>query len=225
MKEKLFRQIVSQKSVMEVMENHLPVWESVREIRKNYDDFIMNIKKIGDCLAETETDLTPLKEKLHLSKESLIGQVLPVAGVLGVFAGDTGDRKLEKITDVKIIDLEKMKTGALRKYCLKVLNRASELLDIPANGKTEEADRTISGYGLTGKHLEKLQESFDRYCENADIHRDALKKIMKNEARLERHIRDNNLLLRKKMDRLILLFRETWKEFHDSYFNARKSGN
>ena len=224
MKEKLLRQLEAQRSVMGVMENNLQVWQSVKEIRKNYDTFVRNIKKIGDCLAVTGTDLEPLKEKMRLSRESTIGHLLPIAGVMEVFAGDTGDRKLAKIAKATIKSPEKMKTSSLRKYCLEVLKRASGLLESPAAGTKGKDDHHLSGYGLTVKHIQRLQESSDFFCHIVDNYEEALEKRDKYETRLERYIQDNKMILTRKLDRTILLFRDSHKEFHDSYFRARFHG-
>jgi chromosome segregation ATPase len=218
---KLVKQMAIQKSVMDVMEKNLAAWQSVEEMRKDYDLFVRNLKKIDDDLAEIKKDLAPLKKKRLRSKNALIQQLSPVTGILEVYAGDSGDRKLARLTDSRIDDLKRLKTDALKQYCEKVLKEVASLMETQAGNNQKGSRRMISGYGLTEEHLERLKKALDQYATDAENHMNSRNDIRKSRARLERRVRENSQLLKKRMDRMMLLFHDSHKDFHDAYFSSR----
>ena len=147
MTEKQLKQVAIQKAVMDVMEKHIAMWQSVTALRGKYDQFVRNLKKIADFESHIQTDLAPLKARKKESKNGLVEKVFPVTSVLSVYAFDRKDGKLGKLVNVKFSNLEKMKVGALEKYCLKILKIAGAFLE-----KKEESDkRLLYSYPLRPK--------------------------------------------------------------------------
>jgi len=178
-------------------------------LKNEYDLFVRNIKKIDDHMSVLRTDLEPLKENRLQSRKALINQVFPVISVTGVFAYDKGNKKLGKLVQVKFSELEKMKSDELKKYCIRVLKAARSM------------NEKLSDYGISGKHLDQLQQSLDQFIRDDEAFvqaRDAKKKSGK---KLDRRLRENNRLLKKKMDRMMQLFRETQKTFYNAYLGSR----
>ncbi|MCK4746133.1 MAG: hypothetical protein KAT15_03820, partial [Bacteroidales bacterium] len=76
-------------------------------------------------------------------------------------------------------------------------------------------------YGLTPRHLESLQFALDNSIrDEADFNETKLKK-KKSKAKFEQRIRENNLLLKKKLDRMMHLFRDSQKTFYGAYIKSR----
>jgi hypothetical protein len=215
------KQIEIQKSVMDVMEKNLSKWQSIEEMRKNYDLFIRNIKKIDDYLAEVKADPASLKKKMLRSKKELIRHLSPVIGVLEVYAGDSGNKKLVRLAASGIDDLKRLKAGALTGYCRQVLKAINSLTEKQAAEAPGGPDRMISDYGLTLNHLEKLKEASDQHAADIKDYRNSRDEIRKSRSGLERRIRENSKIVKRRMDPIMLLFRDSHRDFHDAYFSSR----
>lgn len=215
------KQLFIQKAVMEVMEKNLSKWQSVKELKKKYDLFVRNIKKIDDYDTILRTDFAPLKEKRAISKKELMGKVFPVISVLGVFAYDKGDKKTGKLANVKFSELEKMKHNALVKYSTRVLKISGLLIEQNPEAGEKTTKHVIADYGLTSKHLEGLQTALDISIGDEAAYAEIRLRKKKSKAKLERRIRDNNTLLKKKLDRMMHLFSDSQKSFYSAYIKSR----
>jgi hypothetical protein len=215
MTEKQEKKVAVQKAVMEVMETHNSRWQSVPEMKKNYDIFVRNLKKIDDHIEVLRTDPDPLKkDRLH-SRQALIDQLFPVISVLGVYAFDRGDSKLGKFVRMKFSDLEKMKADALQKYGIKVLKTSRALME------GQEAGQPLTDYGLTGKHLDRMKQALDRFIQDDASYVRSREEKKKSRKKLDRRIAENDQLLKKKLDRMMHLFRDTQKKFYNAYTGSR----
>lgn len=215
------KQLAIQKSVMQVMELHTAKWQGVTEVKNKYDMFVRNIKKIDDDLSMIATDLAPLKEKTGNARKALVEGVFPVVSVLGVFASDMGDKKLTRLVDLNDGELEKMKSESLKKYCNQIIKTSKKLL-APAGEDAKKAPKhELSGYGLNNGHIEKAEKALESFIREEAGYLDTRIKRKKSQAKLEQRISENNRLLKRNLDRMVPLFRDTQKAFHDAYIKAR----
>ncbi len=213
--------VAIQKAVMGVMEKNLTQWQSIAELKSKYDQFVRNVKKIDDYSVILQTNLTPLKEKRADSTRKLVEQLFPVTSVLGVFAYDMGDKKLGNLCNAKYSELEKMKHDSLVKFSVKALKTSDRLLDQQEKMGKKKPKHRLTDYGLTPKHLKNLQLILDS-CIREEAHfKETRLKKKKSKVKLNRSIRENNLLLKKKMDRMMHLFRDTHQAFYSAYIKSR----
>jgi hypothetical protein len=210
-----------QEAVAEVLNKHQARWQDVVELRKRYGQLKDNLVKIGEYEAVLKKKIAPLKEKAMNSRRILVEQVFPVSSVLGVFSYDTGDKKLDKLAKVKFSDLEKSSDESLMKYCRKILKIAGVLLDQKKGGDKKESKKKISDYGLASGHLDKIRSALDEWKKNNSEYIALQKQKKKSKSRLSKTIRENNQILKNKIDRMMQLFRESQKTFYNSYINAR----
>ena len=206
---------------MEVMEKNLSKWRSVSEMKNDYDQFVRNVKKIDDHISVIQTDLAPLKENRSRSKKELIGQVFPVISVTGVYAYDAGDKKLEKYMNRKFSELEKMKGDELKNFSGRVLKMCRSLMEKPPEIKKKDPVPVITDYGLTAKHLDLLQKSLDQFILDDEKLTHLKKAKKKSRKKLDRQLRENEKLLKKKLDRMMQLFRDRQKAFYEAYIRSR----
>ena len=221
MTEKQEKKVALQKALMEVMEKNISKWRSVSEIKNDYDNFVKNVKRIDDHISVIQTDLAPLKENRSQSKKALIDQVFPVISVTGVYAYDAGDKKLEKYVNRKFSEIENMKGDELKKYSGKVLKMCRSLMEMPSEKQKKDAGSVITDYGLTAKHLDRLQKSLDQFILDDETLAHSRKAKKKSGKKLGRRIRENEKLLNKKLDRMMQLFRDNQKTFYNAYIQAR----
>ena len=218
---------------MKVMEDHHASWQSVPEMKEAFDRFVRNLKKIGDHHGVMKTGLEPLKKTRAGSKNELIEAVFPVTSVIGVFADDAADRKLGKLGAMKYSELEKLKAGPLKSYCTRILNRSRALLvhqPVEKAGRTAgkkkakgkgKPSRPLADYGVTVKHLDRLQQALERFARDDEALGLARKARKTSRKKLDRLVKENNRLLKNKLDRLMHLFRDSGKPFYSAYIRSR----
>ncbi|MCK5136934.1 MAG: hypothetical protein KAR19_14200 [Bacteroidales bacterium] len=221
MTEKQQNQLAVQKAVMDVMEKNITKWQSIAELKSKYDLFVWNIKKIDGYKVILQTDLASLKEKKTNTRKELTEQAFPVTSVLGVFMYDMGDKKLGKFINMKYSELEKMNPDVLERYCIKVLKISRALMDQNVEAEKKAPKHVIGDYGLTAKHLDTLQIALDQYIREEAVFSETRLSKKKSKSKLNRRIRENNVLLKKKIDRMMHLFRDSQKTFYKAYIKSR----
>ena len=207
---------------MSVMERHVTVWQSVSALAALYDRFVINLKKIEDHLLVTQQDLDALKAKIPELKTQLLERLHAVSGALGVYASEEGDRKLLKLADSKRSDLRKLKSAALIKQAEKLYQAGKKLNEKDIRDLKKPPKFHISGYGLNEKHLQDLREALEKYRQALQEFTEAKASVRKSKAKLAQKIQENNQLLSRRIDRVVLLFKEINPDFFDSYARARK---
>lgn len=210
-----------QEAVAEVLDKHQAKWQDIIELKKRHGQLKDNLVKIGEYEAVLRKKLAPLKEKTLNSRRILVEQVFPVSSVLGVFSCDTGDKKLEKLVKIKFGDLEKSSDESLKKYCRKILKIAGVLLDQKKEGDSKDKKKKISDYGLASGHLDKIRSALDEWKKNHSEYIALQQQKKKSKSKLSKTIRENNQILKNKIDRMVQLFRDSQKTFYNTYINAR----
>ncbi len=221
MKAKQQKQLTVQQEVLRVMEQHVAHWQSVAAMKAQYDRFVRNMKKIGDHLKVLETDLASVKAVIPERKSRLVAQLFPVTSALGVYAAEEGDRRLLKRMKVTLPDLERMKADDLVRFSSRVIRTGNDLLAAAA-GSAKKAPRFhISDYGLTEQHLGKLKLELGGYVDALSTYREARLQRKKSKVKLTNRINENELILRRKIDRMMHLFRDIHPTFYTAYIRSR----
>ena len=60
------------------MEINLEKWNGIDEIRRTYDVFINNLKKINELQPELKQEITGLKEELAVKRSAMLKKIFPV---------------------------------------------------------------------------------------------------------------------------------------------------
>jgi len=221
MTEKQRKQWEVQQAVAAVMTQYRSKWETVPELSKEFGDFSANLEKIRALLSDMDTDTATLKENRNLARKELIEKVFPVASVMGVYAYDTGNRKLSRLASVKYSELEKLGASRLLKYAGMVRKAAGKLMDGKDTKKKKPEGRNVSDYGLTAGHVERLETAREQFADSEKMLTEARQDKRKSKAQLEKKLRSNKQLMKKRMDRMVQLFREDQKRFYQAYSRAR----
>ena len=128
------------------MEGHLDKWNTIAEIRKTYDEFVNNLKKLKDLQPELERDITPLRQELADKRDTLAGKLLPVGNILEVYAEDhrigkkarlliAGQKKLESCSDNKLLDHANRLHKITDKYMQRALNESGSAQNHPGESE------------------------------------------------------------------------------------------
>jgi hypothetical protein len=221
MKKKHETQIAMQKAIIKTMAKHRARWQQVAELSRNYDLLAGNMNKIDVYLKNLDGAIDPLRQELVASRTKLVEQLFPVTSVLSVYAFDRGDKKLLELTRVKFTGLEKMKPGQLKNYTRRILKTSQSIMAEVPEAEKKPAANHIREYGLGEKNLEGIQHAFDQYVVLEEQLVSTLQNKSRSRKKLTGKIRDNRLILKRKMDRMMHLFRETDADFYQKYMKSR----
>jgi hypothetical protein len=193
------KRIALHKGIEAIMDQNQRHWHNVIELRKTVEQFKHNIARSEEHATILRTDLVPFKLKMLNAKKVLVERVFLVASVLRVFASDTGDRKLRKLTGIKFSEFQKLKRE---------------------EGKNKPR-HLVADYGLGYQHLENLKKAIDGCEASAADFTSTRNKMKKSRVKLERCIRENDQLLKKKIDRMMHLYRDNQEAYYYAYIRAR----
>ena len=221
MKEQLNEKLAVQQAVRDVMEKHISKWQHVPALKSQYDRFVLNLKKIEDYQLVLAHDLVPLKENRKQAKDQLVERVFPVSSALWVYASDVGDRKLGNLVKGKLREIQKLSSEDLIKYGKRILVTIRNMMEKRVKIGKKEAIHPVEDYGLTEPVVSKLQTAVDSLEAAIKAYCDASLNRKKSRVKLVKRLRENEMLLNKKMDKMIHLFRDNQKMFYNAYLKSR----
>jgi hypothetical protein len=210
--------------VNETLEKNLSKWDGLSALREIYDDFMKNyvkIKKLSDEQIKRPAALINAKNKLL---NQLTEKVIPVANVLEVYLTGKNKKNYKKVKISKN-KLLKSKDSKILKKCELVLRNSRKLF----NKATKDAEKVITAtsktnikdYGLTEVMLNDLEDIFNKYKAESEQVGDKLKKEIKITEKILTLVKKNNKLLKKKLDKLMIIFESKDPEFYEIYQKSR----
>ena len=204
--------------INKLMEDQLEKWHSITEIRKTYDEFIKNLKKLKDIQPDLEKNLDPVQDELKEKREHLIEKIFPVTNILAVYVSD---KKMKKGTRSMIISKEEL--NKLKK--VKLLDLASRMLKatekyFPDPG---QEDSELSRYGITAVLLDEFSTALTKYAYALQLNKDLLRNRSKSRKTSNRLLKANRETLNKRLDRLMTVFSVTHPSFYQDYVSIRRS--
>lgn len=206
------------------MERHLDKWNTIEEIRLTYDEFINNLKKIKDLQPELEQDLAPLKKELREKRERLSEKLFPVVNLFEVYAQDHPiGKKLRKI----LLNRKDLETSgdqqlyklahSLHKLAVKSLNRAEGM-----DKSKENKDKDITRYGLTQAMVDELYRAKYEFESVLFLRKDVVSYRKKTQRKWKELIKENRILLKKRLNKLMSIFSGTHPSFYRDYCRASR---
>jgi hypothetical protein len=204
--------------INKLMEEQLEKWNSIAEIRKTYDEFIRNLKKLRDLQPDLERNLGPVQEDLRYKQEQLIAKVFPVANVLAVYGADRKIKKSNRYMKIHRADLQQMKPGKLLELASKTLKTTEKFFP-----DTEQEEGELTRYGLTAAMVEEFSSALTKYSYALHLSKDLLRNRNRSKKLSNRLLKANRELLDKRMDRLMTVFSITHPSFYTDYTSIRKS--
>ncbi len=210
--------ILQFQEINKLMEDQLEKWNSIAEIRKTYDEFIKNLKKLKDLQPDLEKNLDPVQDELKEIREHLIEKIFPITNILAVYVSD---KKLKKGTRNMIIsreELNKLKKAKLLDLAGQMLKTTEKYFPDP-----EQADSELSRYGLTPIMVDEFSTALTKYAYALQLNKDLLRNRSKSRKTSNRLLKTNRKMLEKRLDRLMTVFSVTHPSFYQNYTSIRRS--
>jgi len=216
--EKRMAFILHFQEINKLMEDQLEKWHSITEIRKTYDEFIKNLKKLKDLQPDLEKNLDPVQDELKEKHENLIGKIFPLTNILPVYIND---KKLKKGTRSMIIskdELDKLKKAKLLDLAGRILETTEKYLP-----DLDMEDHDLSRYGITAIMVDEFSSALTKYAYALQLNKDLLNNRSKSRKTSNRLLKVNREILNKRLDRLMTVFSVTHPSFYQDYANIRRS--
>ena len=216
--EKRMAFILHFQEINKLMEDQLEKWHSITEIRKTYDEFIKNLKKLKDIQPDLEKNLDPVQDELKEKQEHLIEKIFPVTNILAVYVSD---KKMKKGTRSMIISREEL--NKLKK--VKLLDLAGRMLKATEKyfPDPEQAEHELFRYGLTAIMVEEFSTALTKYAYAMQLNKDLLRNRSKSRKTSNRLLKANRDMLNNRLDRLMTVFSVTHPSFYQDYASIRRS--
>ena len=211
--------IIQFQELNKLMEDQLEKWNSIGEIRKTYDEFVRNLKKLKDLQPDLEKNLEPVQDELQLKQDQLIGKIFPVANVMAVYGSDNKLKKSIRNLIISQEELRKMKSGKLLDLAGKMLKITDKYFPGP-----EQSESELSRYGLTSVMVEEFSASLTNYAYALQLNKDLLRNRSQSKKFSNRLLKANREILEKRLDRLMTVFSVTHPSFYQEYANIRNTG-
>jgi hypothetical protein len=185
-----------------------PVWSTIPRIVTYKNDLDEIILHLGEKTGQSKegVSVTGKKEKL---KQQTAEKVSVVSGILTAFAHEQDD--MDMATKVKLSKSEilKMREVDIDAYIKSIISIAKENL-------LELAD-----FGLSEALLTEIESLVDEFNGLIGKPRTLLNKKYQSLGEVEQLINEGNQLLKNKLDKLMLMFRESNPTYYDGYQRAR----
>jgi hypothetical protein len=207
---KLFEEIVS------FMENNLDKWNSIEEIRRTYDEFTHNLKKLKDLQPELERDLAPVLNELGDKRELLMQRLFPVGNILEVYAED---HKMGK-KSISLLKSSKKLDSISNKDLLSHYSLLRQVIDKYLH-KVEGDGQDIRQYGLTDLIMDDLHSAGNQYESALYLHKDVISYRKKVRKKMGILILANSKLLKNRLNKLMTVFSGTHPTFYQEYSRIR----
>jgi hypothetical protein len=210
--------------VNDFMELHLEKWNHIEEIRRTYDDFVNNLKKIRDILPELQTDLSHVMKDLEEKRAILIRKLFPVGNILEVWAGDRNNGKKVRNLVAEYKEVETFSYNNLMDLSVRLIRLAGK--SIPAAesgdgyGAQNDAGNNPSRYGLNRAMLEELHTAIQHYETSLVLRNDVMGYRKRVKQKRDGLITANRKLLKKRLNKLMTAFSGTHPSFYRDYCRA-----
>ncbi|MBS2099513.1 hypothetical protein [Carboxylicivirga linearis] len=203
--------------------NKLAMFKSVDQVFDQYTESVSKIPALSKSAGNLKTMISKIENDFGI-QESLKGVITNnkskeqsavaktaslVAGILSSYAHEEGLINLETKMNISHSKLANMPDEKMETQCKNILNTGREYLN-------ETAD-----HGMTNKILNKLESQINSFTGLIPQPRNKVITLSQSTRELKNTIDEVNELLKKRTDKLMMLFEESEPLFYNTYKSAR----
>lgn len=223
MKNKQSAKLKMHHAVLDVMDGSKEIWGVVPQLINVMQVFSENVKAIDEFKAEQGNDIEPLVDYKLQKRKELIDLSLPVLNVLLAYGHDVKDKELLKKLNFSRNKLTKSNDLVLIKNCRLIYKTANKFYMKSLETKESKSKNKIDifGYGLNDKMLEEIKTAEKAFVESLSGLKVGLKNKNLNGKQITSKLKENDKLLRNKIDLLISIFETSNSELFNKYIESR----
>lgn len=223
MKTKQNAKLKMHQAVLDVMNGSEEIWGVVPQLKNVLEVFSENVKAVDELKAHRGKDIKPLLDYKLVKRKELIDLSLPALNVLIVYGHDAKDKELLKKLNFSRNKLTKSKDLDLIEKCKLIYKTAHKFYMKSLETKEAEDENKIDifGYGLNDKMLEEIEIAEKAFVESLSELKAGIKNKTLVSQQITSKLKENDKLLRNKIDLLISIFETSNPEIFKKYIKSR----
>ena len=196
--------------VQKVCAENTSVWNGVAACVTAIAELETKVNAIVAARQIQENDTKGIAEDKSKRREKMITKAMFVKGAVQAYATDTGNNELYKSVDYTVTEIRKAPDTIARDRALLIYNKANAIVT------------NLSSYGITAAILTGLQASINDFTEIIASPRTAKSTSKAATLEISELLKDADVIIKKKLDKLMLQFKESNETFYNTYINARE---
>jgi hypothetical protein len=223
MKTKQSAKLKMQQEVLNVMNDNKQIWMVVPQLQNVMEIFSENVKAIAELKSEQGKDIKPLLKYKLEKRNKLIDFSLPALNVLLAYGHDMKDKELLKKLNFSRNKLTKSKDLDLIENCKLIYKTAHKFYMKSLETKDSVAENAIDffGYGLNDEMLEEIEMAEKSFMESLSGLKVAIRNKTLVNQQITSNLKENDKLLRNKIDLLISIFQTSNPDLLKKYEESR----
>lgn len=196
--------------VQQVCAENNSVWNGVAACVTAIAELETKVNAIVSARQIQENDTKGISEDKINRREKMITKSMFVKGAVQAFATDTSNNELYKNVDYSVTEIKKVPDTIARDRALLIYNKANAIA------------ASLSGYGITAAVLTGLQNSINDFTGIMASPRTAKSTSKAATLEISELFNEADVIVKKKLDKLMLQFKESNEAFYNIYLNARE---
>lgn len=195
-------------NVQGYMDEQTVVWSKIPRIVSYKNDFDALLTRISE-VAELAQSTVAVTERKNILKKGIGAKCAILSGAMQAFAYEKGDMDLVKKVSITRSVIEKMKEQDIDASVKSMLNLLRKNLE------------ELADYGVNEQMAIELETTLEDFNALIGKPRTLMNKKYVALDTLDKLFTETNELLKNKMDKLMLMFKETENGFYDGYERSR----
>lgn len=196
-------------ATMKVMDDNAAIWNTVPAIVAAHAEFKANLTALEQAVSRQVKDIKGYTLDKLAAEDRMIAKTLSVAGSVMALATVNGDNGLAEAMNLSPSELRRYRDSVVAQRCMGVHDAAV----------TNAA--ALAPYGVAAGDITELKGLIDAYVAFIAVPRTMITARKGATAEIGALVRDTMKLLTNRMDRLMLQFMFSHKDYHRHYLNAR----
>jgi len=213
MKKTLINKLQMIDALLAILHNWQSIWNVSVPIAAAIAELEAQKKLIEEQLRIHEALKMPSAEAKNEQKELCTELLLPLSGATSVYATDTHNTELKQKVDLNASELKKGSQTVFAQRMLGFNALIAPLLD------------QLMPYGITQAMLDEHREASELFVAMLPQSREKQKLLKTSSEKLEADINNAILtIIEARLDKMMLIYKNTNPDFYNQYVNARKIG-
>jgi hypothetical protein len=196
--------------VQKVCADNNSVWNGVAACVTAMAELETKINAIVAARQVQENDTKGIAEDKSNRREKMIAKAMFVKGAVQAYATDTSNNELYKSVDYTVTEIRKVPDTIARDRALLIYNKANAIAT------------NLTSYGISAAILTELQNSINDFAGIMASPRTAKSLTKAATLEISELFDEADLIVKRKLDKLMVQFKESNEAFYNTYLNARE---
>lgn len=196
-------------AVQKVCADNNSIWSGIVACATAITDLQNKVNQIVTVRQIQESNPTGITQDKAVRKEIMVNQAMFVKGAVQAYATNNGNNELFESVNYSVSEMKRPADTICRDRALLIYNKANDIV------------ASLSTYGVDATVLSNLQTAINDYAAIIARPRTAKSSIKAATTALNQLFVDTDLIIKRKIDLLMVQFKATNTSFYNTYLNAR----